>query len=139
MGVPLYVICHFPLVAFNILSPSLIFVSLITVCLSVLWVYPAWNCLFFLNLVEYFLSHVGEVFSYYLFKYFLRSFFFPPSGTPVTRMLVRLMLSQRSLRQSSFLFTFFLYILFCGSDFHHSVFQVIYLFFSLTYSAIDSF
>ena len=35
MAVPLYVICHFSLVAFNILSLSLIFVSLITMCLSV--------------------------------------------------------------------------------------------------------
>ena len=32
MGVPLYVTCHFSLVAFNILS--LIFVSLITMCLG---------------------------------------------------------------------------------------------------------
>jgi len=35
MGVPLYVIFHFPRVAFNILSLSLIFVSLITMCLGV--------------------------------------------------------------------------------------------------------
>ena len=63
MGVPLYVICYFFLVAFNILSLSLIFVSLITVLLSVL-----------LDLVDYFLSRVREVFSYNLFKYFLRSF-----------------------------------------------------------------
>ena len=35
MGFPLYIICHFPLVAFNILSLSLIFVSLITMCLDV--------------------------------------------------------------------------------------------------------
>ena len=34
MGVPLYVICHFSLVAFNILSLSLTFVSLITMCVS---------------------------------------------------------------------------------------------------------
>ena len=32
LRVPLYVICHFSLVAFNILSLSLIFVSLITMC-----------------------------------------------------------------------------------------------------------
>ena len=31
----LHIICHFPLVAFNILSLSLIFVSLITMCLGV--------------------------------------------------------------------------------------------------------
>ena len=35
MGVPLYVICHFSPVAFNTLSLSLIFVSLIAMCLSV--------------------------------------------------------------------------------------------------------
>ena len=35
MGVPLYVISHFSLVAFNILSLSLIFVNLITMCLGV--------------------------------------------------------------------------------------------------------
>ena len=35
MGVPLYVICLFPLVAVSILSLSLIFVSLITLYLSV--------------------------------------------------------------------------------------------------------
>ena len=45
MGVPLHVICHFSLVAFNILSLSLTFVSLITVCVSQCvppWIYPAW-------------------------------------------------------------------------------------------------
>ena len=35
MEVSLNVICHFPLVALNILSVSLIFSSLITMCLSV--------------------------------------------------------------------------------------------------------
>ena len=35
MGVHFYVICHFCLIAFNILFLSLIFVSLFTLCLSV--------------------------------------------------------------------------------------------------------
>ena len=35
VGVPLYVICRFPLVAINILSLSLIFVSLITIWFGV--------------------------------------------------------------------------------------------------------
>ena len=35
MGVPLYDICYFSHVAFNILSLSLIFVSLIAICLHV--------------------------------------------------------------------------------------------------------
>ena len=77
MGVPLYIFCHFFLVAFNILSLSLIFVTFITVRLSRCvppWVYPAWDSLCFLDLVDYFLYYVWEVFSYYLFKYFLRSF-----------------------------------------------------------------
>ena len=75
VGVPLYIICHFSFVAFNILSRSLIFVSLITMsqCVSP-WVYPSWDSLCFLDLVDCFLSYVWEVFSYYLCKYFLRSF-----------------------------------------------------------------
>ena len=76
MGVPLYVICHFSSVAFNILSLSLIscqFDYRVSRC-GPPWVYPAWDFLCFLDLVDYFLSHVREVFSYYLFNYFLRSF-----------------------------------------------------------------
>ena len=62
MGVPLYVICHFSLVAFNILSLSLIFVSLINMCLGVLpfEFYSAWDSLCFLDLVDYFLSQLGK-------------------------------------------------------------------------------
>ena len=51
-----------------------------------------------------------------------------------------LMLSQRSLRLSSlFFFSFFFCILFCVSDFCHSVLQVIHPCFCLHYSALDSF
>ena len=46
------------------------------------------------------------------------------------------MLSQQSLQT---VFIFFHSFLFHGSDFHHSVCQVTYLFFNLSYSAIDSF
>ena len=59
----MYIICHFSLVAFNILYLSLIFVSLITVCLGVFllgFIFPGTLC--FLDLVDYFLSHVWEVF-----------------------------------------------------------------------------
>ena len=74
MGIPLYLICHFPLVALNILSLSLT-VSLKTMCLSVfLPGFVLWDSLCFLDLVDYFLSRVQEVLSFYLFKYFLRSF-----------------------------------------------------------------
>ena len=136
--------------AFNILSLSLILVSLITRCiggyshqytslgLSSLdkppWVYPAWDSLPFLDLVDHSLSHVREVFSYYLLKYFLESFLSlsSPYGTP----LVHLMLSQKFL---TLFFFFFPYILFRSSDFHHSVLQVPYPFFCLSCSAIEFF
>ena len=78
MGVPWYVVCHFSLVAFNILSLSLIFVSLITVYLGApLWVYPSWDSLSSL------------------------------SGTPIMQILVHLMMSQRCLSLPSFLFIHF--------------------------------
>ena len=75
MGVPLYVICRFSLVAFNNFSLSLIFVNMITMCLGMFllgFILP--GPLRFLDLGGYFLSHVREIFDYNLFKYFLRSF-----------------------------------------------------------------
>ena len=111
MGVPLYVICCFSLVAFNILFFVFSFCQFdlygsFCVCL---WVYPVWDSLGFLNLSECFLSDIGEIFSYNLFQYFLWPFLSlsSPSGTPMMQMLVHLMLSQRSLRFSSILFIIF--------------------------------
>ena len=40
------------------------------------WIYPVWDSLFFLDLINYFLSHIMEVFNYNLFKYFLSAFLF---------------------------------------------------------------
>ena len=104
------------------------------------WVHPAWNTLFFLDLVDYFLAHVREVFSYYVFRYFL-GFFLSPSypGTLIILTLVCLMLSQRSLGFSSFFFHSFFSVLFCSSDFRHSVLQEIFPSLCLSYSAVDSF
>ena len=62
MGVPLYVICHFSLVAFNILSLSLTFVSLITMCVSHCvpsGIYPAWDSAL-PGLVQLFFSMLGK-------------------------------------------------------------------------------
>ena len=61
MGFPLYVTCCFSLAAFNILSLCLVFVSLISMCLDLFLLghNPAWDSLCFLDLVEYFLFHVG--------------------------------------------------------------------------------
>ena len=65
----------FPLLLL-IIYLSLIYISLITMCLGMFllgFILPG-TPLCFLNLADYFLSHVWDVFSYYLFKYFLRSF-----------------------------------------------------------------
>ena len=39
-------------------------------------VYPVWNSLYFLDLIDYFLFHGREVFDYNCFKNFLKSFIF---------------------------------------------------------------
>ena len=85
MGVPLYVVCHFSLAAFNNFSLSLIFASLITMCLGVFLLgFILYGTLCFLDLGGCFLSHVREVFDYnpsYIFSgpFSLSS----PSGTDV--------------------------------------------------------
>ena len=77
------------------------------------WVYPVWDSLCFLVLIDYFVSRIMEVFNYNLFKYFLSPFLFLFFFLdPIIRMLVCLMLSQRSLRLSSILFI--LFSLFCS-------------------------
>ena len=75
MDIRLYVICHFSLVAFTIL-PVFNFCQFdyyVSQCAPP-WVYPAWDSLCFLDLVDYFLSRVRDIFSYYFLKYFIRSF-----------------------------------------------------------------
>ena len=68
------------------------------------WVYPVWDSLCLLDLIHYFLFHVGEIFNYNLFENFLiPPFFFSSSGIPITRLLVCLILSQRFLKLSSVL------------------------------------
>ena len=102
VGIPIYLI-RFPLFLLIFLFANLITVS------------PAWTSLCFLHFGDCFLSHVREVFNYYLFKYFLRLFFFSPSETLILWILVHLTLSQMSLNLSAF--HSFLFILFRGSDF----------------------
>ena len=108
----------FPLLVFNILSLSLIFLSLIIMCWCVPpQVYPAGNSLCFLDLVDHSLSLLGTFSVIISSNIFMGSFSLspPPSGTCIMHMLVCLMLSQRSLRLSFFFFFHsFFYILFCG-------------------------
>ena len=146
MGVPLYVICHFSLVVFNILPVFNFcqFDNCESWCVPP-WDYPAWDPLCFLELVDCFLYYVWEVFSYYLLKYFLRYFLSlsPPSGTPIMWMLVHLMLSQRShaIAFHSFLYWYFsvfgpaavISIILSSRSFIHSSASVILCYFLLVY------
>ena len=73
------------------------------------WVYFIWYSLCFLDLSEWFLSHVRKVFGYYRLEYFfcpLLSLF--SFWHPIIRMMwVHLTLSQTCLRLSSFVFNLF--------------------------------
>ena len=116
MGFPLYVTYSFSLPAFNILSLCLVFVSLISMSLGVFLLgFILYRTLCLLDLIDYFLFHVGEIFNYISSKIFSYPFFFSSSfGTPIIQMLVCLLLSQRSLKLSSVLFI--LFTLFCSSE-----------------------
>ena len=101
------------------------------------WVYPGWVSLCFLDLVDYFLSHMRGFFSYYLFRYFLRSFpsFFsfwdPYNGNAGAFSVVP------KVSLAVFFFFFFFYFIFCSvavictvlssSSFIHSSASVILL------------
>jgi len=64
MGFPLYVTCCFSLAAFNILSLCLAFVSLIRMHLGVFLLgLSLWDSLCLLDLIDYFLSHMGKFFT----------------------------------------------------------------------------
>ena len=77
MGIHLYVICCVSLAAFNIFYLYLIFDSLINMCPCMFLLgFILWNSLCFLDLIDYFLSHIREVFNYNVFKYFLSPFLF---------------------------------------------------------------
>ena len=140
MGTPLYVICCFSLAAFNNFSLYLIFDSLINMCLGVsLWVYPVWDSLHFLDLIDYFLSHVREVFDYNLFKYFLSPFlllflFLDPCNLNVGAFNIVPEVSETVFISFN---SFFLYSA-PWPLFLPCIFQLTYLFFCLSYS-IDSF
>ena len=75
MGFHFCVTCCFSLAAFNILSLCLIIFSLISMCLGVFLLVQD-SLHLFLNLIGYFLFHVGEIFQCSLFKNFLIPFIF---------------------------------------------------------------
>ena len=141
MGIPLYVICCFSLVAFNIFYLYLIFICLINMCLS----------MFLLGFILYgtlctswtwvtiSFPMLGKFSTPNLFKYFPRPFlfffFWDPYYSNVGAFNVVPKVSETVLIS----FHYFFFILFHGSNFHHSIFQLTYPFFCLSYSAVDSF
>ena len=111
--------------------------SLITVCLAVFllgFILPGTLCASWTWLTISF-PMFGKFSAIISSNIFSGPFSLYSSGNPIIQMLLCLMLSQRSLRLSSFLFILFLYFVL----WHHSVLQVIYLCFCLSYSAMDSF
>ena len=82
-GLTLVCYLSLSLVTLNILSLSLILVNLISMCFSVFllqFILPGTLWVSWTGLKFYFLSHVSEVFSYYIFKYLLRSSLSCPSA-----------------------------------------------------------
>ena len=143
MGVPSYVIQSFSPIAFSILSLSFIFVSLITKCLSLfLFGFILPDILCFLDMVNYFPFPCQRRFWILLFQIssqVLSLFsFWDPYNVNVGVFNVVPQFSWNVFFFFFFLHPFF-YILLCGSDFYHHVLQVMYPFFCLSYSAIDSF
>ena len=142
MGIPLCFICCFSLACFNIFHLYLIFDSLINMCLGMFLLgFILCGTLCFLDLVDYSLSHVREVFNYNLFKYFLSPFFFflfffwDPYNSNVCVLNIVPAVSETVFNSFNSIF----FILLSCSYFHYFIFQVPYPFFCLSYSAIDSF
>ena len=131
VGFPLCVTCCFFVTAFNIFSLFLIFFSLIYVSQHVSpWVYPGLVSLCLLDLIGNFFSHVMKVFNYSLFKKFLRLFhflffFWDPYNSNVGAFSIIPKVSETVLSP----FHSFFFIILFSSYFHHSVFQLTYLFF----------
>ena len=141
MGFPLYVTCCFSLVAFNILSLCLVFVSLISMRFGMFLLgFILYGTLCLLDLIDYFLFHTGEIFNHNLFKNFLMPFlflflFWDPYNSNIGAFDIVPEVSDTIL--SSF-HCFYLILLF-RSYFQHFIFQLIDSFFCFRYSAIDSF
>ena len=95
------------------LSLCLVFINFISMWCVSLWVYLVRDSLCFLDLIDYFLFYVGDIFNYNLFKNFLIPFLFLFFWDPYW-MSVHFIFSQRSLRLSSVLFI--LFTLFCSSE-----------------------
>ena len=137
---PSFVTCCFSLVAFNILSWCLVFVSLISTRLAVFLLgFILYGTLFLLDLIDYFLFHVGDIFTYTLSKDFLLLlfpfFFWDPYNSKVGAFNILPDVSETIL--SSFHSVYF--ILLFRNYFHNFIFPLTDSFFCFRCSAIDSF
>ena len=128
--------------AFNMCILCLSFVRLISMCLSMFllgFIMLGTLCASW-TWIDYFLSHVEEIFDYNLFKDFLRLFlflffFWYPYNLNVGAFNIVPDLSEILVIS----FHSFSFILLFSSYFQCSIFQLTYSFFGLSYSAIDSF
>ena len=103
-------------------------------------IYLVWDCLYFMNLHDHFLSLVREGFDGDLFRYLLTPFIFFFVFWDSCSLNVGAFNVVSEFSNTVFIyFPSFFFILFYSRDFHHSVFQVTCPFFCLSYSAIDSF
>ena len=99
-------------------------------CLGVFLLrFMLYGTLRFLDLIDYFLSHIKEAFKYNIFKYFLSPFLFlfffsDPYNSHVGVFNVVPKVSKTVLNS----FHSFFFILLCGSFFHYFIFQVTYPF-----------
>ena len=131
MGIPLYVISYFSLSAFNIFSLNLLFVHLIDMCFFLGFV--LYETLCFLDMGGHLLPHVREVFNYNLFKCFLKPFSFSSSGTPTIWIVGSFNVVPEVSETVLNFFHSFLFVLFLGSYFHSSIFQLTNWFFWFCY------
>ena len=104
MGAPVLVTNFFSLSAFIRVSLSLIFGILIMMCLSGgLGVHLVWNSLYLLDLFDFFLHQVRNVFCHFFKIGFSMPFSLSsPSSTPMVQKLAHLKLLQTLLTLSSF-------------------------------------
>ena len=139
IGVPLYVVIFFLLFKYFIFLNFCQFDYHVSQCVPP-WIYPSWDSWCFLDLADDLFPfpclRSFQLLSLQIFSqvHSLFSFWDRYNVNVGTFNVVP------EVSQAVFIsFHSFFYILFCSSDLHHFVLQVIYLFFCLSYSAVDSF
>ena len=139
MGIPLCVICFFPLLLLIFVLCVWSLLIWLICALDVLpWVYPVWSSLCFLDLGDYFLPHFRKVLNYYL-KYFLMVFlfvffFWDSYDSNVGAFNIVLEVSEIVLISFNSFFFFPVWFIY----FYHSILYLTYPIFCLCYSTVGS-